>query len=115
MQIVWDEPAVNALTGRWEAAVRNLRRRSKDSLARHELCGYMAMGRDDALVAFRQDVVSAWGVQRCWWFLREEIVERVVLLAPEFEAAMDAALDRASPVEDAGDDSDDEWGELSWC
>lgn len=111
MLIVWDEPRMQEETGHWIADVRNLRRRTCDRLFKHEMCSFISASVDEANVTFNKWYVEAWGAHQCWWFLREEICERVVVLLPHIEQHIEDALDRPW-----ADDDDEDWdgGDGAW-
>jgi len=97
--IVWHEP-IQTPSGRWAAQVDNLHNRAANVLIHHEVLCLIHINWDGATVTFDTGWVLIYGVQRCWWLLREDICEEEVFLSVEWEGAIAEAMP-------AGDDDED--------
>lgn len=113
LAIIWGEPVENANTGKWWTKAENLTERTKQLLAAQPMCGFIAEGNRDANISFDRTWVALYGAHRCWWMLREEVVERPVMLSLALQLALDDALNSDDPY-DGGDDDDlrNMWGRL---
>jgi len=102
LAINWQEPHINPETGQWWTKAENMTERTKTLLCIQPMTHLIIEGKREAKISFDRSWVLAYGVHRCWWFLREEVVEHPVMPSLEIEMAMDAALNTDNPYSDDG-------------
>lgn len=112
--IEWTEPEVNRYTGKWHVGVDHLRQKSERMLERHELAVQVSVSAGSANVMLSPALVERFGVMRCWWWLREDVVEWGALLSLQMENAMAAALEMPWPLDDDDDHNDWGWSRLDY-
>ena len=100
LAIIWDEPEINAGTGKWWTKADNLTERTKNLIAEQPMCGLIIEDKREAKISFNRAWVAEYGVHRCWWMLREEVVESPVLVSLTIQIDMDDALNTDDPYDD---------------
>lgn len=114
LAIKWDEPEINANTGKWWTRAENLTERTKQLLAAQPMCGFIAEERRQAKISLARTWVAQYGAHRCWWWLREEVVEHPVMVSLTMQLAMNDALDRPRHDDVGKRWDDDDLGDLGW-
>lgn len=112
LAIKWGEPEIKASTGKWWTTAENLTERTKQLLAAQPMCGFIIEEKRQAKISLDRTWVALYGAHRCWWLLREEVVEHPVMLSLNLQLALDEVLKTDDPYDDGDDDLGSMWGRL---
>lgn len=114
-QIIWREPEQRS--GSWIVHIEGLSYLSLKAVYGHVLArGNPVFPHPDtgkAYITLDSVLVEKMGAARCWWWLREDVTERPVLLARFLQDAMAEALEAPNPYEDGNWDEGDP-DDLAW-
>ena len=102
LAIIWKEPELVSSTGKWWIAAENLTERTKQLIAEQPMCRVIMENGRTAKIELDRTWVYAYGAHRCWWLLREDVVEVPVLVNQMLQDHMDDAIDRDSPEDNGG-------------
>jgi len=92
--ITWGEPELHSGTGKWWIEVANLTERTSTLVWSHDVSHLVIEEGREAKIELGRAWVAAYGAWRCWWLLREDVVETTFLVSEMLQDRMNEALDR---------------------
>lgn len=102
LAIVWGEPEISPGTGKWWVKAENLTERTKNLIAEQPMCRLIIEDKREAKIELDRTWVFGYGVHRCWWLLREDVVETPFLVSVMMQNHIDDALNTDDPYDDNG-------------
>lgn len=115
----WGEPTYNKNNGYWHGHVEGLTHAQINALYAHEVCRGAFVFPDPrsgkATPTLNYGMVAEYGAVRCWWLVREDVLdaqEREVELSGQWERALGDALSQPNGYREDEDDELSAYGTI---